>query len=141
MEREELLALGVEEEIVDRIVDEQEKMREDYESRISSVQRDYEIENLLVQSGARNTKAVRALLGDGDVNSIREELENLKNGEDTKFLFEKKGSFVPARSGERLPDAKKMGYEERLAEARRAGKTIEAIRIKQQAAGEGVMLI
>lgn len=141
MKREELIALGIEEETADIIVSEQEKLVSDYEGRIAAVQKEYEVEKILVQSGARNLKAVRALIGDGDVEEIRQNVDRLKNDEETKFLFEKKGSFTPARSGERLPDTKKSSYEERLSNARRQGNTLEAIRIKQQAASEGVMLI
>ncbi len=141
MDREELTALGLDEEAVEKIVGEQERLREEYEIRIASVEREHEIEKILVQSGARNIKAVRALVGDGDAESVKREIDKLKNDEETRFLFEKKGSFMPARSPERLPDTQKAGYEERLKEARRAGNTLEAIRIKQQAANEGIVLI
>ncbi|MBQ8539963.1 MAG: phage scaffolding protein [Clostridia bacterium] len=141
MERDELIALGLEDAAIERILENEQQLRADYEGRIEAVKREYEVERLLSESGARNVKAVRALVTGGDVESVKAEIERLKNDEETKFLFEKRGSFHPARSPERLPDVKKNSFEERLNAARRAGNTIEAIRIKQQAASEGVMLL
>lgn len=141
MEREELLALGVEEAAIEKILEEQEKMREEYNGRIEQFKKESEIEKILAGCGARNIKAVRALVGDGDVEEIRAEIEKLKSDEETKFLFEKKGSFAPARSPERLPDVKRNTFEARLNAARREGNTVEAIRIKQEAAAKGIMLI
>lgn len=139
MEREELLSMGVPEEAADAIIGESEKMREDYEKIIADTKKEFEIENLLMKSGARNIKAVRALIEGAE--DIEGEIEKLKNDEETRFLFEKKGSFTPYRSPEKLPDMKKSGYETLLTEARKKGNTVDAIRIKQKAASEGIMLI
>lgn len=141
MERDELLAMGIEEAAVEKIIEEEERVRADYESRINQIERNFEIDRLLESSGARNIKAVKALIGDGDIETIRGEINRLKNDEETKFLFEKRGSFAPKRSSERLPDVKKNDYEARLKDARKSGNTVEAIRIKQQAASEGIMLL
>ncbi len=141
MERDELLGLGVEEAVADRIIEEQEKLREEYDGRLKGVQKEFEIEKILRESGARNLKAVRALIEGNDTEDVMREIERLKNDEETRFLFEKKGSFAPYRSPERLPDAKRGSFEERLNAARRLGDTLEAIRVKQQAASEGIMLI
>lgn len=141
MERDELLGLGLEESIADRILEEQERLREEYDNALTGMKREYEIEKILRESGARNLKAVRALIEGEDAESVLREVERLKNDEETRFLFEKKGSFVPYRSPERLPAAKRDTFEERLKAARRAGDTLEAIRVKQEAASEGIMLI
>lgn len=141
MEKEELLALGLEEDAAEKIIEEQERMREEFTGRIEEVKREYEIEKILSGCGARNIKAVRALIEGNNAEEVREEIEKLKHDEETKFLFEKKGSFEPARSPERLPDTKKNSFEARLIAARRNGDTLEAIRIKQQAAAQGIMLL
>ena len=141
MERDELLSLGIEEEVVDKILEDREKIIEEYDGRLKKAQKEHEIERLLTESGARNIRAVRALITSEDADGVREEIESLKKGEDTRFLFEKRGSYAPYRSPERLPDTKKSGFEERLNTARKAGNTIEAIRIKQEAAAAGIMLL
>ena len=141
MERDELIALGLEENQIEHILHQEAALRAEYDGRIEEIKRDYEVEKLLSESGARNIKSVRALLTGSDIESIKGEIEKLKTDEETRFLFEKRGSFSPARSPERLPDKEKNSYIERLNGARRAGNTIEAIRIKQQAASEGIMLL
>ena len=141
MEREELLALGVDVDAAEKILEEQERLKAEYDGRLKEVVREQEIERILEKSGARNIKAVRALIKGEEAEDVAREIEGLKNNEETRFLFEKKGSFAPYRSPERLPDTKKSGFEERLNAARRDGNVVEAIRIKQQAASEGVMLL
>lgn len=141
MERDELIALGIEEAVADRIMEEQDAMRRDFDERLREERNEHEIEKILTGSGARNIKAVRALIEATEAEDVAREIERLKSDEETRFLFEKKGSFAPYRGAERLPDTKKSTFEERLNAARRAGDTLEAIRVKQQAASEGVMLI
>lgn len=141
MEKNELMALGADEELADVIIGEQEKMAASYEKQIEDVKREYEIEKILNMSGARNIKAVKALITGCEPEDVRSEIEKLKNDEETRFLFERKGSFQPARGSERLPDTKRAKFEDMLKDARRKGNTVEAIRIKQLAASEGVMLI
>lgn len=141
MEREELVALGIDEAAVDKILEEQQRIIEEYDGRLKATVREHEIERLLIDSGARNIKAVRALIKGEDADSVRAEIEALKGDEATRFLFEKKGSYMPYRSPERLPDTKRGGFEERLSAARKSGNTVEAIRIKQEAASQGIMLL
>lgn len=141
MDKDELLQMGLDEENAEKILLERRELEAEYEGRIEQIKRENEIENLLKESGAKNIKAVRALLEEDDTLSIAEQLEKLKKGEDTGFLFNQNKGFAPARSGERLPDTKKSSYETKLFEARRSGNTIEAIRIKQMAANEGIMLL
>lgn len=141
MEREELEALGVEEAVIEKILEEQQRIIEEYDGRLKEVVRESKIEKILERSGARNVKAVRALIKGTEADEVAIEIENLKNDEDTRFLFEKRGSYAPYRSPERLPDTKKSGFEERLSVARKAGNTVEAIRIKQEAAAQGITLL
>lgn len=141
MEKNELMALGADEELADMIVSEQEKMAASYERQIEDIKKEYEIERILDLSGARNVKAVRALITGREPDDVRLEIEKLKSDEETRFLFERKGSFQPARASERLPDTGKAKFEDMLREARRKNNTVEAIRIKQLAASNGVMLI
>lgn len=140
MERDELLALGLDEEAADRIVSEMENVRESYEGQLSQMKKEYEIEAALVKNGAKNIRAVRALVNENE--DILLQIESLKNSDETKFLFEaKNGSFVPHRSREKLPDKDRNEFETRLFQARSRKDTVEAIRIKQQAAAAGVVLI
>lgn len=140
MEREELLGLGIEEDICDKIMEEFSKIEEECERKISDVKKDSEIEIALYESGAKNIKAVRALIDkDGD---ISKQLEMLKKESDTSFLFEsERRSFKPGMSSMKLPDTKTSDFEARLSKARKNGNTIEAIKIKKQAAQAGIMLL
>ncbi len=139
MDRDELLNLGVSEDVCDRIMESVDTVRNEYERKIEDMRKDNALEIALYESGAKNIKAVKALIDvEGDVN---EQIERLKSEKDTSFLFESmRGSFKPGRSSEKLPDATKSDFEARLTEARKRGNTVEAIRIKQQAAAEGVIL-
>lgn len=139
MNKDEIMALGVEESVAEALWNENEAMKKEYEDKLKRVMRDNEIDIALRESGAKNIKIVRALIEEGD--DFKEQIENLKKGEDTRFLFEGKKSFTPYRSSERLPDMKNEDYLTQLNKARKEGNTIEAIRIKQKAAGEGIMLI
>ncbi len=139
MNKDEIMALGVEESIAEIIFNDNEALRRDYEEKIENLVREGEIDTALRESGAKNIKVVRALI---DTKAdFKEQIEKLKEGADTKFLFETRKGFAPYRSGEKLPDTQKEDYSTRLMNARKAGNTLEAIRIKQLAASEGIMLI
>ena len=65
----------------------------------------------------------------------------------SKFLFDTDSTqnknskgFVPGQKKDGVPGASSE-YETRLAEARKNGNTLEAIKIKQEAAADGVVLI
>ncbi|MBQ7876577.1 MAG: phage scaffolding protein [Clostridia bacterium] len=139
MNRDELLSLGVGEDICDRILENVDLIKSEYERKIEDLRKENMLDIALYESGARNIKAVKALIDtQGDVN---EQIERLKSEKETSFLFENmRRSFKPGKSSEKLPDAMKNDFEVRLGEARKRGNTIEAIRIKQQAAAEGVIL-
>ncbi len=140
MEREELLELGIEEDVCEKIMEKISKMEEDCERKISDVKKESEIEIALYESGARNIKAVKALIDkEGDV---KEQLQRLKSESETSFLFgSERRSFKPGTSSNRLPDTKKNDFEARLSNARKQKNTLEAIKIKKQAANEGIMLL
>lgn len=139
MERERLLALGVDEAVIDEIMADYDSVREEYEGKIKSLSREKDIELCLMESGARNMRAVRALIEEGD--DYKEQIENLKKGEGTRFLFDGGKSFLPHRSGEKLPDTTFGEMELKLKMAREKKNTVEAIRIKQMAARMGITLI
>ncbi|GAA0230087.1 phage scaffolding protein [Metaclostridioides mangenotii] len=69
--------------------------KEKYESEMSQVKLDNVIENSLITSKARNTKAVKALLNmdniklDGDnIIGLEDQLKQLKEDENSKFMFD-----------------------------------------------------
>lgn len=140
MDKDELLNWGIEEEICDRILEKADLMKEKYEREMESFKREKEIEAALYESGAKNIKAVRALIE--EEGSVEEQLEKLKRDSATSFLFENsRGSFKPGKSSERLPNTEKDSFELRLSEARKRGDGIAAIKIKKQAAREGIVLL
>jgi hypothetical protein len=145
LEREELEALGLDEAAAEAVLGSEKRIRDEYEERIRGIERENEIDLLVRESGARNVKAVKSLLGEteGDdyAERVREELEKMKKSSETSFLFETKKSFSPAAAGEKLPDSQRGEYEASLTRARNAGDRIAAIKIKQKAASEGIMLI
>jgi len=86
------------------------------------------IDAALTAAGAKNAKAVKALLNlenaelskDGAVKGLKEQLEKLQKADDSKFLFEtgkaKIKGAAPAQTGVETPDGKvdtsNMSYEE-----------------------------
>jgi hypothetical protein len=69
-----------------------------YEEDIKSIKIDNEVEKALTKAGAKNIKAVRALLDleNAEVNEngivgLSDSIKKLKSGKDTEFLFEKTG--------------------------------------------------
>lgn len=91
------------------------------ESEMNKLKIDFAVEKALTSAGAKNLKAVRALLEledakfdkEGNVKGLAEQIEKLTSGDDTKFLFNEvqqqnqntfKG-FQPGASGEVKPGA------------------------------------
>ena len=141
MDKEKLVAMGIEEEAIDEILGEFDSMRQLYEEKLSDKDYEHETELVLIKSGAKKLKAVKALLEKGDV-SVTEQVEQLKRNKDTRFLFEgERKVFEPYKSGEKLPDVKKDDYEALLQEARKRKDSVQAIKIKKMAAEEGIMLM
>lgn len=111
------------------------------------------IDKALNQAGAKNNTAVKALLkdldkaelmDDGTVKGLKEQIESLIKGDDSNFLFEteqtpKFRGISPGANKDGLPNS--SGFEQRLREARKNGNNLDAIKIKQEAQKEGIVLI
>lgn len=126
-------------------------------AEIKQIKIDAAVDKALADAKAKNPKAVKALLDlakaeladDGTIKGLDAQIKGLTEAEDSKFLFEVDNSqnknnnskgFVPGQKKDGVPGASSE-YETRLAEARKNGNTLEAIKIKQEAAAEGVVLI
>lgn len=106
-----------------------------HESELNQLKIDFAVEKALTGAKAKNIKAVKALLElgeakldkDGNVKGLHEQIEKLRSGDDTKFLFEAQKQqkqqqnfkgFQPGASGEQKPgegekvDFSKMSYDE-----------------------------
>lgn len=106
-----------------------------HESELNQLKIDFAVEKALTGAKAKNIKAVKALLElndakldkDGNVKGLDEQIEKLRSGDDTKFLFEAQKQqkqqqnfkgFQPGASGEKKPgegekvDFSKMSYDE-----------------------------
>lgn len=109
-----------------------------HESELNQLKIDFAVEKALTGAKAKNIKAVKALLElgeakldkDGNVKGLDEQIEKLRSGDDTKFLFEVQKQqkqqkqqqnfkgFQPGASGEQKPgegekvDFSKMSYDE-----------------------------
>lgn len=103
-----------------------------HESELNQLKIDFAVEKALTGAKAKNIKAVKALLElgeakldkDGNVKGLDEQIEKLRSGDDTKFLFEAQKQqkqqnfkgFQPGASGEQKPgaevDTSKMNYDE-----------------------------
>lgn len=105
------------------------KAKESHESEMNQLRVDFAVEKALTVAKAKNVKAARALLDltdakldkDGNVKGLKEQIDKLVAGDDTKFLFEaaKKQTFKgfqPGASTAQKPgaevDMSKMTYEE-----------------------------
>lgn len=106
-----------------------------HESELNQLKINFAVEKALTGAKAKNIKAVKALLEledakldkDGNVKGLDEQIEKLRSGDDTKFLFEAQKQqkqqqnfkgFQPGASGEQKPgegekvDFSKMSYDE-----------------------------
>lgn len=106
-----------------------------HESELNQLKIDFAVEKALTGAKAKNIKAVKALLElgeakldkDGNVKGLDEQIEKLRSGDDTKFLFEAQKQqkqqqnfkgFQPGASGEQKlgegekVDFSKMSYDE-----------------------------
>lgn len=134
------------------------KMQEDHAAELKQLQVDNAVEKSLMGAGAKHLTAAKALLADflkdaevddaGSVKGLSEAVQKLTEADDTKFLFDlnadgnpKFKGVSPGDSGDGTPDPQKSGFESRLAEARKTNDTLAAIKIKQEAAEKGVVLI
>lgn len=127
-----------------------------HELEMNRLKVDNAIEQALTGAKAKNVKAVKALLDlegvklsdDGTITGLKEQIDKLSKDDGTKFLFDTAESsrqqtfrgFQPGNANV-IPNAAQAGYEARLAEARKNSNTLEVIKIKQEAANEGVFLM
>ena len=133
--------------------EENKKTVEANEKAMKQLKRESIDNQLLTEAGAKNNKAAIALLGKVDEKLDEEayKAERMKQLEtvvkENDYLFNPKNSVPqvqgasPIPSADGTPDVKHAGYEARLAEARKANNTLEQIKIKQEAASEGIILI
>lgn len=130
---------------------------EAHAAEIKQIKIDAAVDKALADAKAKNPKAVKALLDlakaeisdDGTIKGLDAQIKTLSEAEDSKFLFDTDNTqnknhnskgFVPGQKKDGVPGASSE-YETRLAEARKNGNTLEAIKIKQEAAADGVVLI
>ena len=130
---------------------------EAHEAELKQLKIDIAVDKALTEAKAKNPKAVKALLDlskaeiddDGTVKGLDTQIKKLSEAEDSKFLFntddtqqknQNSKGFVPGQKKDGVPGASSE-YETRLAEARKNGNTFEAIKIKQEAAADGVVLV
>ena len=130
---------------------------EAHAKELTQLKIDAAVEKALTDGGAKNIKAVKALLDltdaklgdDGTVKGLTEQIDKLKADEGSKFMFnatEQKNTqqtftgFQPGTSTT-VPDSKQAGYEARLAEARKNNNQLEVIKIKQEAFNDGGIVL
>ena len=130
-----------------------------YKAELQRLQVDHVVERELTAAKARNLTAARALLSDflekaklgegGTVQGLTEEIQRLAQDETTSFLFDApaapqqptiKGA-TPLGGASGAPDGKTSEYGALLNQAREKGDTLAAIKIKQDAAAEGIVLM
>ena len=130
---------------------------EAHAAEIKQIKIDAAVDKALADAKAKNPKAVKALLDlakaeisdDGTIKGLDAQIKTLSEAEDSKFLFDTDNTqnknqnskgFVPGQKKDGVPGASSE-YETRLAEERKNGNTLEAIKIKQEAAADGVVLL
>ena len=125
-----------------------------YAADLKAMQINNAVERELVAAGAKNIKAVKALLNDLDkaeldgdtVKGLADQIKKLQEDEGSKFLFgevQKPGvkGMTPNPSNGLSDNPKASEYEAKLADARKNNDTLAAIKIKQEAAAEGIALM
>lgn len=136
--------------------EENTKAKEAHKSEMNQLKIDFAVEKALSGAKAKNVKAVKALLDltdaqfdkEGNVKGLQEQIDKLAADEGTKFLFEESTQnnrqqftgFQPGASTT-VPNSTAAGYEARLADARKNNNQLEVIKIKQEAAAKGVVLM
>lgn len=130
---------------------------ETHAKELTQLKIDAAVEKALTDGGAKNIKAVKALLDltdaklgdDGTVKGLAEQIQKLQADEGSKFLFnvteqpQQQQTFTGFQPGTSttVPDSKQAGYEARLAEARKNGNQLEVIKIKQEAFADGGLVL
>lgn len=142
---------------IETLQNENKTKDETHAAEIKQLKIDTAVDKALAEAKAKNPKAVKALLDlakaelsdDGTIKGLDAQIKALAEAEDSKFLFDTDSTqnknqnskgFVPGQKKDGVPGASSE-YETRLAEARKNGNTLEAIKIKQEAAADGVVLL
>lgn len=124
-----------------------------HDEEIKALKFNNAIDLALTAAKAKNVKAVRAMLDDtkmklgddGTLTGFEEQIEALKKSDGYMFEVDQTQQqqftgFQPGSSG-MIPNSKQAGYEARLADARKNNNNLEVIKIKQEAANDGVVLM
>lgn len=124
-----------------------------HDAELKQLKLDNAVEIALSDAKAKNGKAVRAMLDmskvkigeDGTLLGFVEQIEALKKSDAYMFDMQEQEQpqfkgFQPGASSA-VPNSAASGYEARLADARKNDNRLEVIKIKQEAAAEGVVLI
>lgn len=124
-----------------------------HDEELAKLKLDNAVELGLSGANARNSKAVRAMLDmskikmgeDGTLSGLSEQIEALKKSDSYMFDIQQQTQqqftgFQPGASST-VPNSTAAGYEARLADARKNNNQLEVIKIKQEAAAEGVVLM
>lgn len=125
-----------------------------HDEELAKLKLDNAVEIALSGAKARNGKAVKAMLDmskvklgeDGKLSGFDEQIEALKKSDAYMFDVQQQQTqqqftgFQPGASST-VPNSTAAGYEARLADARKNNNQLEVIKIKQEAAAEGVVLM
>ena len=131
--------------------EENSRQQKAHMDEMAALRLDNALETALMSAKAKNTKAVRAMLDldkiklddKGELSGLSEQLDVLRKSDGYMFDEERAEKFTGFQPGVSagLPDASKASYESRLAEARKNSNKLEVIKIKQEAANDGIILI
>lgn len=123
-----------------------------HDEELAKLKLDNAVEIALSGAKARNGKAVKAMLDmskvklgeDGKLSGFDEQIEALKKSDSYMFDVQQTRQqftgFQPGASST-VPNSTAAGYEARLADARKNNNQLEVIKIKQEAAADGVVLM
>lgn len=123
-----------------------------HETELNQLKLDNAVEVALSGAKAKNSKAVKAMLDmakvklgeDGKLSGFDEQIEALKKSDGWMFNADQQTQqftgFQPGASST-VPNSTAAGYEARLADARKNNNQLEVIKIKQEAAADGVILM
>lgn len=124
-----------------------------HDEELAKLKLDNAVEIALSGAKARNGKAVKAMLDmskvklgeDGKLSGFDEQIEALKKSDSYMFDVQQQTQqqftgFQPGASST-VPNSTAAGYEARLADARKNNNQLEVIKIKQEAAADGVVLM
>lgn len=128
-----------------------------HDEELAKLKLDNAVEIALSGAKAKNGKAVKAMLDmskvklgeDGKLSGFDEQIEALKKSDSYMFDVQQQTQqqtqqqftgFQPGASST-VPNSTAAGYEARLADARKNNNQLEVIKIKQEAAADGVVLM